>query len=275
MKNLFTLITLLTIVGTQAQWKVNFDKEDKFTEQDQKKISWGYFVGVNTYDYKIHPKYDYGTQSNTETGGTAGTNSNGTFLITSEPKMGFSAGLMAKLRVNRYVDIWVQPGLNFTERTLRFQNIRPGNTYTAEVYDPDTGTTVTESYTAVDSDTIRTVKSTYLDVPFFVQLHGNRWFNTRPYIQAGVGYSMNLQSNEDSDDDNLDGIFRTTKHNFNWQVEAGINIYFKRFKLTPSVKGIFFFNNELVPDDSGTPAIWAGALTSLKSRAILFSLKFE
>ena len=127
----------------------------------------------------------------------------------------------------------------------------------------------------MESDTLRNVKSTYLDIPILLNIHGDRWGNTRPYFQAGVSWAVNLQSNEKKFDDNLQGTFRSKTHNFTWQAEMGVEIYFKRFKLTPSVKGIFFFNNEWIPDNDETPNLWAGSLKSLSTRAIVFSVKFQ
>lgn len=255
MKQIFAFIAfLLLITSAQAQWKPNFDKEDKNNAEDQKRISYGYFLGLNYFDFKMQPSEN-------------GINEQGRYTVESEGKMGFSAGLMGKLKLNDYLDLMVQPGIHFTERTLYFNEIRTNATFE----NPYDGTL----YTATANDSIRAVKSSYIDVPLLLQLHGDRWFNTRPYIQAGIGYAVNLQSEEGSDDDNLGGVFRLKTHSFNWQVEAGVSIYFRRFKLTPSVKGIFFMNNELVADKPTTPEIWAGSLNSLQTRAILFSLKFE
>lgn len=252
MKRFFALITILTIVSMQAQWKVNFDKADRNNLEDQKRISYGYFLGVNYFDFKIHPSEEY-------TGG----------LLSVEPRksLGFSAGLMGKLKINNNFDLRLQPGVHFTERKLIFNHINKGHRYNIPV-DP-------YYYEAVENDSIREIKSSYIDMPLLLEFHGNRWFNTRPYIMAGVGYAINLQSEEGSDDDNMDGVFRLKTHSFNWQVEGGINIYFNKFKLTPSIKGIFFFNNELVADDYGSPNIWAGSIKSLHTRAVMFSLKFE
>lgn len=254
MRKIFALFTIMFIVSAQAQWKPNFDKEDKNNAEDQKRLSYGYFLGLNYFDFKMHPS-------------ETGINDLGRFDVESEAKMGFSAGLMGKLKLNDRFDLFIQPGIHFTERNLYFNNIHEGGVYD----NPYNGT----PYLASANDSIREIKSSYIDIPILLQIHGDRWFNTRPYLQAGVGYMINMQSEESSEDDNFDGIFRLKTHSFSYQIEGGISIYFRRFKLTPSVKGIFFFNNELVADDPDTPPIWAGAFSSMHTRAIMFSLKFE
>ena len=103
----------------------------------------------------------------------------------------------------------------------------------------------------------------------------DRWYNSRPYIAGGVNYLTNLQSNENADEDNSQGVFRTTTHNFAWTAELGLQFYFNRFKLTPAIRGTFFVNNELVKDNPNTPPYWAGGITTAQTRAFMFVLKFE
>ena len=119
------------------------------------------------------------------------------------------------------------------------------------------------------------MKSTYVDVPVMLELHGNRWFNSRPYAAGGVNWLVNLQSNEKSVNDNLQGTFRTRTNNFAWSAEIGIQFYFSKFKLTPAIRGTFLINNELVQDNATTPNYWAGTMSSLKTNALMFVLKFE
>ena len=265
MKRLLSILSLFTLLVTNAQWKVNYDKEDLFIQEDEKKFSWGYFIGLNQFNFKIEPNEYKAPPTEGYKDLTKdyipGVDKKGKFLVTTEPKIGFTAGLMGKLKLNDYFDVWVQPGIQLTERILYFETLR-------------------QKYKSTDNDndeanSTRKIKSSYVDLPIFIQLHGDRWFNTRPYVQAGVGYAYNIDSQEYSDDDNSAKIFRTTTNNFNWQAEAGISIYFRRFKLTPSIKGIFFLNNELVPDKNETLNVWANSMSSLKTRAVVFSLKFE
>lgn len=86
---------------------------------------------------------------------------------------------------------------------------------------------------------------------------------------------MNLQSNSKSEEDNQQGIFRTTSSNFAWSAELGIQLYFSKFKLTPAIRGTFMINDETVADNAETPPYWTSALSSMKTRAFMFVLKFE
>ncbi|WP_334125717.1 porin family protein [Empedobacter brevis] len=258
-KNLIIALSLTVASIANAQFRPNTDRGENRTETDQKKFSFGYFLGTNMMSYKIVPKAQT-TNAPTQTPDDDGVNDYGLVYLDQESKAGFSVGLIARMRVNDYIDLKSEPGLHFSQRILHFNNY----------IDPSTGETTTDA-----SKVSREIKSTYVEIPLLLNFHGDRWFNTRPYIQGGIGYMMNLQSNENKEDDNATGVFRTTTNNFNWQAEIGVEIYFKRFKLTPALKGMFFFNNELVPDKPSTAPYWAGSLNSLSTRAFVFSLKFE
>lgn len=239
MKKIILLFFVVLLTGVQAQFRGGNGKEWHNLDYDQKPFSWGYYLGVNRLDFKIHPD-DNGLSSGNRT------------LVTQESPLGFNVGLIGKMRLNDNLDLRLEPGMNFADRTLYFGNINSS----AE-------------------DSTRNVKSTYLDIPLMLKFHGSRWANKRPFVAAGLGYAINLTSNEGKEDDNSSGVFRMKTHNFNYQFEAGVELYFKRFKLTPAVKGVFFLNNELVQDNPDTPDIWAGSLRSIQTRGVYFSLKFE
>lgn len=263
MKNvLLTVIALFFTNFVNAQFRLSSEKEWYRTEQDEKKFSFGYYLGVNYMSYKVDPKAYVKNKPENQNG----VNENGFVYLRQDSKPGFSVGVTGKMKLTDHFALKIEPGVHFVQRTLHFNNLR---------YD-DFGTLIPDDDPdyKTETDISREVKSTYIDIPLLLNFSGERWVNTRPYLQAGLGYSYNLQSNEDKKEDNSANVFRTTASNFNWQAEMGIDIYFKRFKLTPSLKGIFFFNNELKPDNIDTEG-YANTLNSLKTRAVVFSLKFE
>ncbi len=178
--------------------------------------------------------------------------SNASSNIIAEGSTGFTVGLLGTLNINKNLDVRLEPGLHFVSRSLTFEN----------------------DNIPIEDQQLN-IKSTYLDVPILAHFRGNRWNNIRPFIAAGIGYMRNLQANETAEDDASKDTFRMKENNFNWQAEAGIELYFKRFKLTPSIKGIFMINDEMIPDNPETESYWNGSISNLKSRAIMFSLKFE
>ncbi|MGM5630406.1 porin family protein [Apibacter raozihei] len=252
MKKIVTFALLMLYFTGNAQFRTK-EVLERYTDFDEQPFSWGYYLGANYFDLKLHPSEE-------------GLEQSGRFLVNADTKAGFTVGLIGRMRVHDYVDLRLEPAMHFVQRDLIFHNVQ-------KLIDQEVANGMTPSYT--EQDIYRNVKSTYLDFPLFLNFHGDRWKNTRPYVQGGISWLINLQSNEKKEQDNYDQIFRMKTHNFSYQLEAGIEIYFKRFKMTPAVRGIFFFNNELVADNPGTPPYWAGALKSIHSRAFVFSVKFE
>lgn len=237
-------INLLTAIFAASLFSAQLfrtkDRMDNLEGFDDQKLSYGFYLAANNFDYKLvlDPKFGMNEGKN---------------LVRTKSSYSFGAGLIGKFRLNENFDLRFEPGLHFVEREVYF----------------DTQPTFTEEYK------LRTVKSTYVDLPLLIEVHGDRWYNSRPYAAAGVNWMMNLQSNNKATDDNQQGLFRTTASNFAWSAEIGIQFYFSRFKLTPGFRGTFMINDEMVADNPETPPYWNAAIASGKTRAFMFVLKFE
>lgn len=239
---------------TFSQFKSR-DRQDNMEDFDDKKFSYGFYLAANNFDYKLVLDPTYGMNGNKN-------------QITSKSTFSFGAGLIGKMRLNKNFDLRLEPGMQFVERNLTFDT-QNNDKYATSTTNPFTPQKLT------DADKYRTVKSTYVDIPVLIEFHGDRWYNSRPYVAGGVNWMVNLQSNEKSSDDNQQGIFRSTASNFAWTAEMGIQFYFSRFKLTPALRGTFMFNNELVKDNAATPPYWAAGISTMSTRALMFVLKFE
>lgn len=250
----FASVNIAVFADAQFRTRNRMDKLESF---DQQKVSWGFYLNGNMMDYHINLNPRYGMNGNAN-------------LVTSKPSYSFGAGLIAKLRINDNLDLRMEPGLQFGQREVVF------NTQSNDQY--QNGTLTNPPFAPLglaEKDTHRQIKSTLVDIPVLLELHGDRWYNSRPYIAAGVNYIVNLQSNSDSTEDNLQQVFRSTTHNFAWSAEFGVQFYFNKFKLTPAVRGTFFMNNEMVADNASTPPYWSAAVSTLQTRAVMFVLKFE
>ncbi|WP_374445017.1 porin family protein [Epilithonimonas sp.] len=237
------------------------DRPENMEAMDTYKFTYGFYLAANNFDYKMVLNPIYGTDGNKN-------------LVESKPTYSFGAGLIGKMRLNEFLDLRIEPGLHFVQRELTFNTFDKVNEMYPSGYPLPDGT-LAPVIDPTDVDKKRIVKSTYVDVPILLEIHGDRWYNSRPYAAAGVNYLMNLQSNERSEGDNSVNTFRTTSHNFGWSAEIGIQFYFSRFKLTPALRGTFFTNNELVQDKSSTPPYWTPAISTMQSRAFMLVLKFE
>lgn len=241
------LLLLLLYNQVDAQLFRTKERLENLQDFDEQKFSWGFFLVGNYFDYKLvlDPKYGMNGDKN---------------AIESKGSASFGAGLIGKMRLNPNLDLRLEPSLQFVQRDITFDTFK--NNIGSVPY-PST------------EPQKNSIKSTYIDIPLLLEFHGDRWYNSRPYVAGGINYLVNLQSSQNSENDNQQGVFRTTTHNFGWSTELGIQLYFSRFKLTPAVRGTFFLNNEIVKDNPTTPPYWAAGISSAQTRAFMFVLKFE
>ncbi|HBC04004.1 MAG TPA: PorT protein, partial [Aequorivita sp.] len=142
MKKLFFVLAVLCIANTaNAQWFFNKERLANLENFDKKRFSWGYFLGFNSYDFKIDYKDQY-ADDNTD--------------IQVERSAGFNVGLIGDMRINEYLNLRLEPGLYFTQRNLNF----PGFTE--------------------QKDYLREVKSTYIHVPLLLKVSTKRLNNIKP-----------------------------------------------------------------------------------------------
>ena len=120
---------------------------DRLEGFDNNTYSWGFFLNLNNFDYKIvlNPKYGMDNNKN---------------LVVSKPTYSFGAGLIGKMKLNDNFDLRVEPGLQFVERELTFKT-QVNDKYATDANNPFTPLALTKT------DTIRRVKAvsyTHLDV---------------------------------------------------------------------------------------------------------------
>ena len=163
---------------------------------------------------------------------------------------GFNVGLVGVLRLHEYVELRFEPGLYYASRTLTYSGFTN------------------------DLDAIREVKATYIDFPLMLKFSSLRTGNVRPYLLGGVGTTLNLSSNSKSKDDNSEQQFRVKPWTQNYTLGFGIDLYFEYFKFSPSIRGVFGLNDELIRDDDPNSP-WTGNVESLKTRAVLINFTFH
>jgi len=236
MKKLFIAFALLFATNAaQAQWFFNKERLANLENFDNQRFSWGYFLGFNSYDFKIDYVQQY-ADSNTD------------IQVNTSP--GFNVGLVGDMRINNYMNLRLEPGLYFTQRDLIFPNF-------------------------VDQrDYLREVKSTYIHVPLLLKVSTKRLNNIKPFIVGGVSTSFNLSSEEKNPEDNEQGKFRMTYNTNYYELGFGIDFYLYYFKFTPSIRGVFAFSDELVPDDAPNSP-WTGNIDKLSTRGVFINFTFQ
>ena len=209
---------------------------------DKLPLNWGYFVGLNQFDYQI----SY-LNSNFNTSQSLKPNE-----ILVQKSTGFNVGLVGEIRINELLDLRLEPGFYSGKTTLESKN----------------------QNLITEKDSIREIKSTYINVPLLLKFSANRIGNWRPFIVGGPYAAINLSSNENSIDDNKSGTFKVQKWNYGYQIGVGIDLYLSYFKFTPSIRGVFSLTDDAIRDaDPQSP--WTANIHKMRSRGVFLVLTFE
>lgn len=169
----------------------------------------------------------------------------GSISVNDEP--GFNVGLIADLRLHKNLNLRLEPGLVTNSKVLTFNNFGEE----------------------------RQIENTFFHVPLVFKFSTDRLRNIRPYVLGGISMDYNFSSNENADD-NFEGQFRTKTTNFMYEVGIGIDIYLYFFKFSPSIRGVFAINNELVPDNiSNGPSRYTDPISFMGTRGVFLNFAFE
>ena len=204
---------------------------------DDKTISWGYYIGFNSLDYKFH----YRTNNHKD--------------IVVKTSTGFNVGLLGNLKLGEHIDFRIEPGLSFTTRTLQY---------------PESYSTTDIDFTST-SNSERQIQSTYIYFPFLLKWSTKRIGNFKPFLIGGVSTTINLSSNEKSKDDNFSGKFRTTTNPGFLELGFGIDFYLHYFKVSPTIRGVFAIDDELIRD-TGANSPWTGNISKMQTRGFFLNI---
>lgn len=163
---------------------------------------------------------------------------------------GFNVGLVGNLRLFEYLDLRFEPGLYYSQRNLTFPGFER------------------------QADALREVKSTYIHFPLLLKFSSKRAGNVRPYLVGGFSRTLNLSSRENSLEDNSNGEFRMKKWTNNYEIGFGIDLYLEYFKFSPSIRGVFGIDDEIIRDVDPNSQ-WTGNIGSMKTRAVFINFTFH
>ena len=232
---IFSLFLSLFFLSVSIYSQKNNTKISNLQNFDQKKLHFGYYVGLNNYNYKL----DYILNPEKKT------------LVSDQT--GINVGLIGDLKLKKNLNLRFEPGLYTNKSDIVF-------------YDR-------QNFTK-NSDTLRSIKSTYIHLPLLIKYSSRRYNNLKPYVLAGLSTSFNLSSNQNRPEDNNNDVFRLKTNTFYYELGFGIDFYLQYFKFSPSIRGVFSLKNELVPDlDPNSP--WTGNIDKMSARAIFINFSFH
>jgi len=226
---IYLLFLSLFFLSINSSAQRNNSKIKNLQNFDQKKIHFGYYIGLNNYNYKL----DYLNNPSSEG------------IINIENSFGLNVGLIGDLKLRKNLNLRFEPGL----KTNKLNVLYPNN------------------------DT-REIKSTYIQLPLLLKYGAKRYNNIKPYLLGGLSTSFNLSGNQNSPEDNNNGVFRLKTNTFYYELGFGIDFYLQYFKFSPSIRGVFSLKNEIVPDlDPNSP--WTGNIDKMSTRAIFINFSFH
>ena len=267
MKQIFLILLLILAFGITDLYaqviRGQRDQLENLPNFDKRTLRFGFYLGMNNNSFKV----SYYDQSGNDPSSPVNPIPPTDMFVSVDASLGFNLGFVVDYRLHKNISLRFEPGLMSNTKELTF--INPDlDTFDSSGLPIYTGTRVTS----------REVSGTYLHLPLLLKFSTNRYKNIRPYVIGGVAYDYNFSSNETNSKDNYDAEFRMTSSNYMYEVGIGMEFYFYYFKFSPSIRGIFAMNNEMVPDSSNKAPYtspWTGPVEYFGTRGVYLNLTFQ
>ncbi|MGY5354914.1 type IX secretion/gliding motility protein PorT/SprT [Wenyingzhuangia sp. IMCC45467] len=155
---------------------------------------------------------------------------------------GFHLGVLADLKISDFLSILTEPGIISSTNSLTFDGEK------------------TE------------VPATYFHLPVSFKLSTRRLNNVRGFIVGGASYNYNFTAQKNNNDNGANPRdFELRQSTFMGEIGIGANFYFPYFKFSPSIRGVYGFQNEFI----GLGDIAKAHVSELKTRGVFVTLTFQ
>jgi hypothetical protein len=205
---------------------------------DDKKLHFGFSLGLNLMDFDITPNQTYLAQ-------------NGYYPEVSILNPGINIQVVTNYRPAKYFDLRFLPGVSFGQRNVRY-------------YDYSTRVIINEG---------QRIESSFLEFPFLLKYKGVRLNNVRPYIIGGINYRYDLAGKKEYDEDKQVYI-RLKRSDFYYELGAGLDFYLPYFKLSVELKTSRGIRDVIVHEPAQYPE-YVNAIEKMQSRIWVIAFHFE
>ncbi len=238
---------------------------DHLTFFDDRNLHFGFYLGLNTMDYRItnyedvtqNPVFDNRPELLEKALGYYGNKKSfGAEVYTILP--GFTVGGVVNYRLNRDFDLRFTPGMSLGSRNFQ---------YFIEI-DPE----VINRSAGMDKETYLATPSAYVDIPLGIRYKGFRHYNLRPYIYLGAAYRHDLENKRISE-----SVIHLQKGGGYGEIGLGIDSYLEYFRFTAEVRFSYGLNNIIRHDsDPEKPTPYYGYIfKELNSNIFTLIFYFE
>ncbi len=234
-KTIFVILASATTLSAVAQR----DIPENLPKFDNRKLHFGFQLGFTSNGFNVDPNLTLG-------------DSLVRLEVNSQP--GFIIHVLSELHLGPYFGLRFTPGIAFASRNLNYTYVDANN--------------------RAQSPVVRTVESTFVDIPLYLKYRSARVNNFAQYIFAGFNYSIDLASQEFVDNTvDEKGEFIVKIQRMNYMVEAGVgfDFFLEYFKFSPELRFSYGINNIIVQDQTK----FANPINGLNSRIIALSFNFE
>lgn len=214
MKKNLTIIFILFFSFSAFAQKPKVKNLQQF---DQKKIHFGFSLGINSAHMSVHRKPYNSLRDSLAS-------------INVVSQSGFNLGIVSEYHIHKFLGVRFVPTLVFGQRNFDYLFIDPqGDAYLES----------------------RIVESTYLDFPVLFKYRSARLNNFAAYIIAGAKYTIDLASNEDVDNrDIAESIVKLKRNTASAEVGVGTDFFLPYFKFAIELKMAYSLEDALIHDNT-------------------------
>ena len=229
---------------------------------DDTKIHFGFILGVNQSFVTIKPISDLRSHVFDSTyipDILPKPDSARILSISSSPVPGFVVGILANMRMGDHFDLRFTPSLSFGDRTLNYM--------------VETHTIFAGGDTIQQVPISKKVPSTYINFPIEIRFKAKRYNNFRPYLLAGVQYTLDLASNAKKREqkNQNEKIIKFNQNDIYAEAGVGFDFYNEWFKFGVELKMMFGLFDALKHEGN----IYTESIDKLNSKIFQLSLTFE
>ena len=213
----------------QMHSQENFEWDHNLPHYDDRRLHYGFTLGLNSTRFRaVHAQPYFSDTINT---------------IRSSPQGGFNLGFVTNLRLSKYFDARLLPGVAFYTRAVQYQFQN-------------------------ESSATQSTESVFIETPLLIKYKSQRRKNHRLYMVGGLKTCFEAGAKKK---EKKKSELRTQNFDLTVEYGFGIDLYFKFFKFAPELRFSHGLTNLLVND----PNIYSNSLSKLTTHTISLYFFFE